>query len=372
MTEKILVFCIFYSGLLSFMLAIGQAIEPRRSTGKLITATFLLCVSVWQIYHGFMVSGLLTDYPHLGLIHVPFIYLTGPLLYFYFKFLTRENFKFKRSDLKHFLPVPAVIFLLLPFYMQDAAFKREFLAHHPGQTENLFFLRSYTVLIFAIMSVLLVYMAQFFKNTTLVWNRKYLREKRIAYIAPLIIITTSLIVLVYYAGFILNFIIPLEGPFYIMLIKIISVITFILVFMIYLMGKRYPFYFSEIKQELKNIRYEHSRIQGLDVTGIMERLTHLMKSDKIFCDEDLTLNKLAAELSIAPYQLSEILNEMFKKHFNCFINEYRVTEARHLLDTEPDRSISSIAYAVGFNSQSTFYDWFVKLTGSTPGRYRSR
>ena len=70
------------------------------------------------------------------------------------------------------------------------------------------------------------------------------------------------------------------------------------------------------------------------------------------------------------HQLSQLLNEKLNVNFYTFINKYRIQEARRILTEEPDKSIIAIAYDVGFNSKSSFYEAFSKFTGKTPYRYR--
>jgi AraC-like DNA-binding protein len=125
---------------------------------------------------------------------------------------------------------------------------------------------------------------------------------------------------------------------------------------------------SEIR---KNI-YERSLIKGLDVEALKIRLDDLMNQDKVFCDEDLTLKRLADMLSISPHQLSEFLNKHLNISFNYYINRYRVDEAIDLMQAQPDRSITSICFSVGFNSKSAFYEAFAKFVGISPARYRRK
>ena len=79
-----------------------------------------------------------------------------------------------------------------------------------------------------------------------------------------------------------------------------------------------------------------------------------MKEEKPFADEDLTLQSFAEELEIKSHQLSQILNEILGKNFFQFVNGYRIEEAKNLLKEERERNILWVAYAVGFNSKSSF------------------
>ncbi len=115
-------------------------------------------------------------------------------------------------------------------------------------------------------------------------------------------------------------------------------------------------------------KYRKSKTSRVDVQSTLKRLEVLMRQDRLYCDEDLTL---AEQLNLSAYQLSEILNKERGTNFATFINEYRVDEARRLLKEEPDRSILSIGIAVGFNSRSRFNEVFKTITGETPSQFRN-
>ncbi|MFW9878957.1 MAG: helix-turn-helix domain-containing protein [Candidatus Thorarchaeota archaeon] len=62
------------------------------------------------------------------------------------------------------------------------------------------------------------------------------------------------------------------------------------------------------------------------------------------------------------------------QNFYTFINEYRIKEAIKMF-THPnykEKSILDILYEVGFNSRSTFYSLFQKITGETPSAFRKK
>ena len=67
-----------------------------------------------------------------------------------------------------------------------------------------------------------------------------------------------------------------------------------------------------------------------------------------------------------------MINERLNMNFNTFINQYRIDEAQKLLIRDPERSVISVAYDVGFNSKSSFYDAFSRYTGVTPQAYRKK
>ena len=62
------------------------------------------------------------------------------------------------------------------------------------------------------------------------------------------------------------------------------------------------------------------------------------------------------------------------KRLFYYINQRRVEAAIKLMQSDASswEAILDIALEVGFNSTSTFYNAFRKVTGQTPGAYRQR
>ncbi|HNF16549.1 MAG TPA: helix-turn-helix domain-containing protein, partial [Leptospiraceae bacterium] len=81
---------------------------------------------------------------------------------------------------------------------------------------------------------------------------------------------------------------------------------------------------------------------------------------------------LSEELGISVHQLSQILNERLGKNFHQYINEHRIEEAKRMILDEPERTVLSVAYAVGFNSKSAFSKAFRTFTGITAQEYRKK
>jgi AraC-like DNA-binding protein len=73
------------------------------------------------------------------------------------------------------------------------------------------------------------------------------------------------------------------------------------------------------------------------------------------------------------HHLTQLLNEKLEKNFYSFINEYRIGEAiDRLNDPALQVNILSLAFDCGFNSKSSFNNYFKKITGSTPTAYRKQ
>ena len=119
-----------------------------------------------------------------------------------------------------------------------------------------------------------------------------------------------------------------------------------------------------------SLLYVNSKLQNIDKSKIKQKLEILMKKKKIFRDEFLTLEVLAKELQITRSQLSEYLNGSMNMSFREFINLYRIEDAKKILKKNPDINSSNVAFEVGYNSVSTFYDVFKKITGYSPDVFR--
>ncbi|PAM94370.1 hypothetical protein B4N84_15000 [Flavobacterium sp. IR1] len=113
-----------------------------------------------------------------------------------------------------------------------------------------------------------------------------------------------------------------------------------------------------------------NKIEEKVVKEIQEQIDVLFETRKIYTNPDLTLSLLAKELNIRPQLLSQFINDNLNKSFAQFINEYRIDEAKRLLKASNQFKIDAVGFESGFNSSSTFYSTFKKITGTTPSNYQ--
>ncbi len=103
---------------------------------------------------------------------------------------------------------------------------------------------------------------------------------------------------------------------------------------------------------------------------IFNRLETLLQEKQLYRDEDLSLEKLANISGINRHHISETLNIYAEKPFYQYINEYRIKEVLHRLDTNNKKTrLLAIAYDSGFKTKASFNQYFKKLTGKTPSGY---
>ena len=105
-----------------------------------------------------------------------------------------------------------------------------------------------------------------------------------------------------------------------------------------------------------------------------EQLTRLMETEKMYLEPELALADLARRLGTNSSVLSAVINRVFEKNFNDYVNAYRVEAVKSLM-TDPavaHLSLLGIGLESGFNSKATFNRAFKKVTGVSPREYAAQ
>jgi AraC family transcriptional regulator len=85
--------------------------------------------------------------------------------------------------------------------------------------------------------------------------------------------------------------------------------------------------------------------------------------------EELTLKRIAAESGLSPFCFARSFRREVGVPPHRYVLERRVLRARQLL-RKPERTITEVAYATGFSSQSHLTTVFRGHVGVTPSGYR--
>jgi len=126
---------------------------------------------------------------------------------------------------------------------------------------------------------------------------------------------------------------------------------------------------EEVRQSVQTA-YASSTLNNVDCEAALARLQALMRGEQGYADPELSLPRLSEKLGLSTHQLSELINTRLGKGFSRYLREQRVDAAKAMLCAEPSASVLSVGLAVGFTSQSNFYEAFREIEGMTPGQYR--
>lgn len=86
--------------------------------------------------------------------------------------------------------------------------------------------------------------------------------------------------------------------------------------------------------------------------------------------QTLTVDHIAASVGIHPYHLSRVFRQFYHQSIGEYIHRLRVQFCCQQL-SDPEAELIDIALAAGFCDQSHFTRVFKRVTGSTPGTFRS-
>jgi len=359
------------------LLGIFLVYHPKGNrTSNRILAAFLFTDALFSLYIPFFnnLSGFFYEYRvHFFRITEPLRFLLGPLLYFYTVSLTSSDFKLKKKHLWHALPfILNYLLLLIFFHFKSYEAKVEILnSNNRFETKWLYFN------FYCFYSQFFIYLIACLKK---IKNyQKYIKN----YFSSLEKIKLSWLKLIIIA-YILNWGIDLlnnfinirtvSRDFFLMMAIFSALVMFILANLMIFKGLLHPYLFIQSQSHSYNKKYKKSPLTPELKTRYLNRLLDYMEKEKPYLDFNLTLSELSSTSKIPVHYLSQIINEVLDKNFYTFINEYRIKEAIKMF-SHPKckrKSITDILYEVGFNSKSTFYLFFQKITGETPSAFRKR
>lgn len=107
-------------------------------------------------------------------------------------------------------------------------------------------------------------------------------------------------------------------------------------------------------------------------TFFAKDIEQIIREKQYYRDSTLTLQKLAQQLGTNRQYMSNYINRERNMTFYEYINDFRLEEARIVLEdknSESQQSIEDVVVMVGFNSYSTFLRSFKRKYGKTPSQY---
>lgn len=368
-----------------------KAITDKR-TENLFLAFFTLLLSA-IISTVYLLDFWVLSVPHVILTYVPVLPAIPVTLYFYTRKVANSNYKISLvSAALHFSPVVFIFFSLLPFYTLSGMEKLEWYFYRYQAIVHMTSISDYTKTLFSPLILLIsahgiIYLLSIFHiirshKKTIVETYSYLNGVDLAWLKYV----TVACLIVYIAFPIITFIpLGIIHPMYAWIANIIVFCSFISVFSYFGISQQKIIVESELSNGIgtiepvtntpptdKSEKYRNSNLNNVNIELIRRSLDDAITKNKVHQNPKLTIGELAQQLKLPTRDLSRVINEQYEKKFLEFINYYRVLDAKQLLTSEDTQTftILDIAYEVGFNSKTTFYDAFKRETGKTPTQYR--
>ena len=302
----------------------------------------------------------------LQLIDDVFIFLYGPIFYFYTQGVIFKDFKLSSRHLLHSIPYLLFTILLLSLTNYTP----------PSTSEEIMTndLPWHFYLISALMYVhFYVYLGLTYKSL-----RKYreIIKNKYSQIDQInldwLSFSLNTFGLLTFISLIQNFIALVEN-ISVFMVTFVLLLIFIFYFVnkVILKALRQPEIFAGITQK-ETRKYLGSNLTPDQVEEHKKQLLALFKTEKPFLNPQVSITELSEKISVSTKHLSQVINQSFKKNFFDFINTYRIKEAQQILKESKDNKLTilEVMYQSGFNSKSSFNTAFKKETGKTPTEFR--
>ncbi|MBM9576877.1 helix-turn-helix transcriptional regulator [Leptospira sp. 201903070] len=337
-----------FGGFLAFLLAISELLFPKRTRFQIFFSITLILIGTLQLLNAITFQGVFQNSSLYLFLSLPILFLIGPFAYVSVQTMVEEEFRFRFSTWISLMPGIGVAIPLLFFVSRVDSFP------WGGSFSN----QNGAELFFTGLSVCAA-LYSFFFGILILRMLSSIQEKKLRLLIWICFFDFSSVAVLGILGIGFEF----------FFLKVSSWVISFALCLVYYVRKKYADLEETIHVELVQSKYSRSRLGGLEVDSILSELERMMKEEKIFRDEDVSLSSVAEKVSLSTHQLSELINRKLNKSFFSWLNHSRVEEAKRLL-LESDKTVLEIAMEVGFNNRSSFNEAFLKFTQKTPVEYR--
>ncbi|GAB5527703.1 MAG: hypothetical protein Roseis2KO_55750 [Roseivirga sp.] len=357
MTESPLIFNILiaFGAFQALFLATVFLLQPKKTLPKKFFAFFLIIEGITLIERLLFETNLITEVPHLLGISYPINFIKPPILLFMALAITQPKFKLRKAHGLHLIFFLLILVMNIPLYMMEGpdkiAFTRESMAALPDYNSfNFYFSLSFFANIGTYLFVAIRVLRQY---------KEHIKNNQLAnwYLQILVLYTAALALgLIYFVLHPAGLEIPLFNT-----ISMLSM-TFLIQSIAYRLF---------MKSEILNPK---SSAIGANIHQIIQdeqRIREKLEVEKAYLNDALDLETFAKSLNLSKKYVSDLINQKFGKTFKALVNEYRVEEAKYMMQQEKDSKVQLIDIGLesGFNNKMSFYRVFKQFTGKSPSEY---
>jgi AraC-like DNA-binding protein/type III secretory pathway component EscS len=360
---------------IAFFLAILVLTKKGRTRADIFFGIWMMVIGIHIFAYYSFASGMIYQYTDLMWLNLPYPFLHGPLLYLYTEALTNpERIKPQKWFLHFILPILKTI-SIIPFMFLPENERIVIYQHNGEGYEGYFDMLNWSMLldtsgiVYIVITNILLY-----KHKKRILNQFSNQEK----------INLNWLRFLFYGMALTWVIIIFLGNDE----WIFSTATVFLVFIGYFGIKQVGIFtdqnidiepieeltledFNTIEPNVGKKKYAKSGLNEDAAKELYQNLQHLMATERLFIEPELTLTDLATRLEIHPNYLSQVINELAGVNFYDYINTLRIEEFKRLVSIPENQKYTflALAYDCGFNSKSAFNRYFKKVTNLSPSEY---
>ncbi|WP_273566379.1 AraC family transcriptional regulator [Maribacter halichondriae] len=301
------------------------------------------------------------SFVHLNLAHFPLWTVYGAIVFIYTRKVI-DHTGFIWRDLLFLVPPTTTVSMLYPFYALSSQEKVKVVLE--GRTYDYAYFPNSAIWI--VIAIMFFYAAYTYFNF---WRNKKVGFRENKWLKWFVGSYFGFVLLFALYIFLVRF--GLMNPDYDYLVDI-AIVGFIGMLSFFGFVQPEIFEGKSIKEVLPFVKYRKTGLSEALSLEMKAKLLRIMEEREPYLDNDLRLDDLSMLMNLSRNHTSQIINEHFNLSFFDFVNQYRIKDAKNLLlqNKEDHRTITQIAYDVGFNNRASFYKAFKKFSdGRSPSDY---
>ena len=129
--------------------------------------------------------------------------------------------------------------------------------------------------------------------------------------------------------------------------------------------------FSDNSTEIPSDKSKKNVLSDKAQKELINKILSFMKSSSLIFEADFSLYKLSESIQVNHLYVSHSINNVLRKNFRSFLNEYRIQESLRLF-SKSDTAIYTIEFVasqVGFKSRTSFRNAFKEIIGVNPNYF---
>lgn len=349
-----------------FALGLGQSAilftallksKQQKSVSRVLFMIIIVIIAIEILFGLLYQTGSFYDFPHLLRFNTPIVLLIAPTIYLSLRYFFQEERKWSNKEYWHFTPFLIGICYFIPLYFSPTSTKVAYLdvMFHDTHFDSFIFggFRRLQQGIYLSAGGMILWKSR--KSIKLLMEINFFK----ALFAVFCLLSTLWLMDVYRYFFVFDL--------YSGLINVVLMSSLLLYFTLKTVSNQSIFDNDKVSR-----KYDSS---GLDIqreAEIAEEVETLFEAQKLYLNTTLKLSDLASELGVPAAYLSQSINNQLHKNFSELVNEWRVKEAKLLLENPENHklTLAYIASTAGFKSTSGFNAAFKQNTGLTPSQYR--